>query len=313
MIELLKSTRAKRIYFLASLSLAVLCAILRTLSTIFFFEADVGYYKSGALLPILLNILLVLCAVCAAAFCLIPGVSRIFAKPEDTKAVRACAVFAALGFLAFFANNLRDFDLVWETIKVLGFIPKKFVIRTLLALLSAVFFLLIAFCKNLRGGIRIGGVVITLVWTVLTISDSYFDVYMAMNSPVKLTLHAALLGMLLLLVNEARVGIGSDKKAFSLFSSTVTLIFATTSSIPSIISYLCGKLPDSYSNVYAYLFFDAVLLGIAVFSAARLASLCFGTVESETVESETVESETVETEEYVPYADTQNTENDELS
>ena len=275
MIELLKSRRALRIYFVVTVCLAALCVLLRTLSTVFFFDADIGYYKSGAFLPILLNLLLVISVIGAAFVYLISKKYLLPAKATDTRAIRISAVITSLGFLAYLVSNLWDLPLLWDVIKIYGKVPTVFILINLAALLSAVYFLLIAFARETGGALRVVGTVFVLVFMALSISDTYFDPTIAMNSPIKMLLHFALLSAMLLAVNEARIGLGSEKAGFHLFSATIALIFTGASSIPSIVCYLTGQL----DGVYSYLFCDIVLLGIAVFSAARLASLCFGRVD----------------------------------
>ena len=75
MSEFFKSSRARKIYGIAALSLTLLCTVLRMLSILFFFDKDIGYYQSGTALPIIFEVLTVISLVAATVFSLVKPVS----------------------------------------------------------------------------------------------------------------------------------------------------------------------------------------------------------------------------------------------
>lgn len=267
-----KSEKALRIFGICSACAALLSVVLRLISILLFYDTSVGYYKSGAILPIISQALPIVAVVAAIIFTAIPKISVNPFLPENTYATHSLAIFPAAGFSAYAALYLLR---LIEYLGALEVIALKSVLWNILFAVAfvcaAVFFWLIFLGKRLDSKLFAAmgvGVVISLV---AFLASSYFDVLVQMNSPNKTVFHFAILGVMLLTVNEMRIGISQKRPSFHLFSAVAAAIYATTSAIPSIICSITGKMPLNY----ALIFEDGVLLAYAVFAFARLFQLCF--------------------------------------
>ena len=267
-----KSEKALRIFGICSACAALLSVALRLISIFLFYDTAIGYYKSGAILPIISQLFPIVSVIAAIIFTAIPKISVKPLIPENTFATRSLAIFPTAGFSAYAVLYL------FHTVEYLGalevIVLKAFFWNILLAVAfvcAAVFFWLVFLGKRLDSMLFVAmglGVVISLV---AFLASSYFDVLVQMNSPNKTVFHFAVLSIMLLTVNEMRIDIIQKRPSFHLFSAVAAAIYATTSAVPSIICSIAGKMPLNY----ALIFEDGVLLAYAVFAFARLFQLCF--------------------------------------
>lgn len=280
MSNFLQSKRALRIYGISVIGVAAVCTVLRLLCILFFFDTDIGYYTSGAVLPTVLNVLLFVSAVGAFALCIIPKIRLTPSFPSAKSAVRRFAVLPAVGFAIYaviYLPQLIDYYAIYGTLTL------SYLLTEAASIGACVFFGFIAFRdKNDDTAFLLTGV-LTVVWLVISLANCYFDTLVQMNSPNKLMFQFACLGAMLLTVNELRQGFGVRRKGFHLFSASVAVIFTLSSAVPSAVGYFTGNMPIAYSLIYA----DIVFILIAVFSAVRLIQLCFGPEEPITYSEQT--------------------------
>lgn len=279
MFNVFKSKKALRLYGITVLAAAFSCVVLRLISTMFFFDGDIAYYQTGAVLPIITNVIMALTAIGAIVFCLISKVSVEPNMPVETKVTRIASIIAAVGFAVFgviYVSSLMEYSNIY------GSIPTTYLLCAICTFGSCAFFALKAFRASNADILYVLMGILVAVWLVLELAECYFDTFIPMNSPLKLTFEFACLGALLLTVNEMRVGLDQKRRGFHLFAATVASVFLPTSAIPSIICYLSGDMPASYVLVYS----DLVMLGISVLAVARLVQLCFYE-QAEPTESET--------------------------
>ncbi len=267
-----KSKKALRIWGISAICVAVISALLRLLSIFFFYDKDIGYYRSGAVLPIIAQALPVVFVVAAFVFAVIPYLRPSVGSPSSTFSTRIISVFPAAGFSGYavvylisFAEQLRIYgtsltrDLIWN-------------ILISIAIIGAAVFFWLTFLNKKIGTILYSLMGLCVILTsVYFLAGSYFDTFVQMNAPNKTVFQFALLTAMLLTVNEMRVGLSENKPVFHLFTATAAVIFMTTSALPSIICCFAGKMPLNYT----VLFEDGVILLFAVFAFARLCSLCF--------------------------------------
>ena len=83
-------------FFVSALSLAMISAILRALNLFFFFDSSLGYYESGAALPLVSNILLGVGAIffIVFAFCFFRKEKTEYSAPSVIQ-ISASAISAA--------------------------------------------------------------------------------------------------------------------------------------------------------------------------------------------------------------------------
>lgn len=279
MFNVFKSKKALRIYGISVLAAAFACVVLRLISTMFFFDGDIAYYQAGATLPVVANVIMALTAIGAIVFCLISKVSVEPNMPVETKVTRIASIIAAVGFAVFgmiYVTSLMQYSNIY------GSIPSTYLLCAVCTFGACAFFALKALRASNADILYVLTGILVAVWLVLELAECYFDTFIPMNSPLKLTFEFACLGALLLTVNEMRVGLDQKRRGFHLFAATVASVFLPTSAIPSIICYLSGDMPASYVLVYS----DLVMLGISVLAVARLVQLCFYE-QAEPTESET--------------------------
>lgn len=269
MSNFFQSKRALRIYGISILGITAVCTVLRLLCILFFFDTDIGYYASGAVLPVILNIILFVSAIGAFTFCMIPKIRLSPASPSDSGMLKRFAVLPAVGFAVY---TVIYFTWLADYAAIYGTVPLSYIITLISSIGACVFFCFIAFReKNEDLAFLITGT-LTVLWLVITLADCYFDTLVQMNSPNKLMFQFACLGAMLLTVNELRQGFNVRRKGFHLFSASVAVIFTLSSAVPSVIGYFTENMPLSYSLIYS----DVVFILIAVFSAIRTVQLCFG-------------------------------------
>lgn len=284
-----QSKKALRIWGITAAAVAVVSAALRLLSILFFYDTNIGYYKSGAILPIIAQALPAVAVVATLVFAVIPALRPAPVQPDNCYKTRSFAIFPAAGFSGYTVVYLIQFV---EYLKLLDTIIIKDIMWDIiiaLALIGAsVFFWLIFLDKKIASTLYAASGLCVIVSAVYFLAGSYFDTLVQMNAPNKVVFQFALLAAMLLTVNEMRMGQTEKKPVFHLFTATAAVIYMLTSSLPSIICYFMGKMPLNYSLFYE----DSILLMFTVFAFARLFGLCFGKKNTmQAVEAETKEEE----------------------
>lgn len=267
MSEFFKSSRARKIYGIAALSLTLLCTVLRMLSILFFFDKDIGYYQSGTALPIIFELLTVISLVAATVFTLVKPISISSNSASDAPYVKYLALLPAVGFAVFtvmyakgILGNLDTFRFTWQVALML-----------ISSIGACAFFVLTAFTRSRANVVYVLTGSTAVIWLVSALAGSYFDSFVQMNSPNKIIFIFGALGAMLLVVNEMRRGLDEQKKGLHLLGATAASILLTACALPSIICFFAGAMPWNYSSLY----YDIAYLSLAVFSVARLVQLCF--------------------------------------
>ena len=255
--------RMLKIYGISVLSISLICIVLRLVSTLLFFDKNIGYYQSDKIIPIISNILPAISVIAAIVFCMIPRIRISPISPADTKYTKIGSVTVTAGFAIFAVKYISS---LIEYNNFYGSIPFSYLFCLACTIAACVFFTLKA-VRRVNADISY-----VLMWCVLQLAECYFDNFVQMNSPIKLVFQFACLGAILLTVNEMRISLDSKRKGFHLFSATVASIFLPLSAVPSIICYLTGNMPSSYMLFFA----DCVMLLFSVFAVTRLIQMCFG-------------------------------------
>ncbi len=262
MTKIFKTKRAKTIFFISALAFSLTCIVLRTLAMLFVFETDIGYYKSESPLGLAASLLPTLCAVAAAVFCFIRPLKIEANAAKNTLSLRICFALFTVIFIIMTAFAAQS--------TAYGYSLRN-ILTVLFCVLSTLFFLLLTINKKTDSALYVISGIAVIAWLVMTLSESYFDSYVQMNSPIKLSFQFGVLAAMLLTVNEVRCTLNDNRVSFHLFSATVAAVFCGASSVPSVICSLMAKMPDNY-----YLFnYDCVLALFFVISIVRLAQMCF--------------------------------------
>ena len=267
-----QTKKALQIWGITAAIVSVVSAVLRLLSILFFYDANIGYYKSGAILPIIAQVLPAIAVITALVFSVVPNLRPTPEVNDNCKKIKAVAIFPAAGFSGYtvvyfikLAEYLRGLDVIiiknimWDMIIALALVG------------ASAFFWLIFLDKKVGSTLYAATGLCVIVSAVYFLAGSYFDSLVQMNAPNKVVFQFAVLAMMLLTVNELRIGQEEKRPMFHLFSATAASIYMATSAVPSIICSFIGKMPLNYS----LLFEDGILLFFAVFAIVRVFSLCF--------------------------------------
>lgn len=255
---MLSTGKHARLITVIALALSALSLLLRTLSVLFFFDSNIGYYSVGAVLPIILSIFLALFIV-ALAICAIFLVDRngMIASPSRLPCYTASLVALALIF--------HIIDLAVDS-AANGFGNMYDLLTLIAAIASAAFFLIVSFSKDHGNTTAILGTGFIL-WLALVWMSSYSDFTVPMNSPHKIFFHLGCIGASLLTVGELRTVYGISKPRFYCFSLWCSLLLLASSAIPSVLGAFLGIYTDTVAHE------NYVLIALFVYACVRAVEL----------------------------------------
>ena len=269
-----------------AIATAAISVILRIIS-IFFFYDKLGYYQSGAPLPIIANIFLAI----ALVFLLAASIFSID-KRRKIQAPDKISQYAALlptGALIFTAIRAIMGSLDGSTVnKFLFFIS---------AILAAVFFILI-FIKKQPFIATVYFGLAALVFVFFLWMNSYFDFFVPINSTDKIFHYLACAGGLLFIFGEICACYGSVNPriyCFSIFTAVITL---WVGAVPSLVGFFSNTFVK-YVTLEGDVFFTA----LAIYATVRIVMLMKAPIE---LIPETVEASIEKTEEKSEEAEEKN-------
>lgn len=252
-----------------ALGMTALAVALRTLNLFLYHDAEIGYYRQGAVLPVVLRVLLIvatlLFAVLPFFLCERPTPMPKASAPTSVAAFITAAVFAVTALLRYCSSVS---EMTWRSIFLF-----------LAAGLAAIYFILFANRKLNAITTLLTGFG-TILWFACILVSSYFDLTVPMNAPLKLVLQLACLGGMLLMLAEMRLACAAEKKRFYLFALASATLYLCVSSIPSLIAAAAGLLAPRDLG-YA----DFACLALGLFGIVRLV-MPFGNREDATAEAE---------------------------
>jgi hypothetical protein len=267
-----KSVRFFKIFRIAVLCATGVAAVLRALSLLLFYDADIGYYQSGSLLPSVFTVLLAIFAVFAVVACIMFGKNS--PSPEKyTVSSRCSAVFVALAFAvtaissAFSLFSSTEYFMIYPSSFLIYFVTALTVIAPIAA---CAYFVLYALGR-ISPSFALAGGILALAYFVITLADSYFDIYVQMNAPEKLSTHLCCICAMLVILNDMRVMCEAEKKAFYLFSVSFSAIALNACALPTIIASFAGVFTDGTTvppEPSSYVFF-----ALGIFCIVRLIML----------------------------------------
>ena len=239
-------------YRTISLILIAIAVLLRTLNLFLYYEADIGYYRAEAWLPVALRVMVSLATVLLIAlpFFLEQTPDPLPHSGTSAIAITVGAVFAITALLRYCASAPE--------------ITRPSILLFLMGGFAATFFILFALHKLSSLAALVTGFG-TILWFGCILVSSYFDVYVQMNAPVKLVLLLACLGGMLLMLAEMRLACATQKKRFYLFALPASTLYLCLSAIPTLIADAAGLLPAR-----DLAFADLPILALGFFGIIRL-------------------------------------------
>lgn len=255
------SVKPTAVMFLCSVALAFLISLGRTVSLLFFYD-DIGYFKMGAPLPIITNLLYLLTAVAFAAvsFSLLKSEKEI-RLPSGSIGYTALIPAAALSVYALnilFKGVGSSSGALLDTLSLVS------------AAVFAVFFASLAL-RRTPNGLTVISCIGGILWLALSWLSSYRDYFVPMNSPDKIYFHLACIASALFILEELRSAYLISKPSAYYFSSFMAIVAISASAIPSLIANVCGVFAS-----YSLLFEDLVFTAVLIYAVCRLAFLTLG-------------------------------------
>ena len=241
---------------IAAVSLAVISVVLRSLNLFFFFDSELGYYERGAILPVVANLLLGL----GSAFFVVFGFAFFRKKPIEYKKTNiATATVCVISALFCLVLTVSD------AVSVIN--GNRFgLLFAALSFMSGLYFVCAA--TDLKPVYKIITGVFAIIRLTLMLGGSYFDQQVQMNAPDKVLFGLACVFSMLFIASELKVFVGTARSSVFTFSASIASLLSAASSLPSIIAYHGGRLPEN-NGLYAEYY---LLLAIALYGVACLVS-----------------------------------------
>lgn len=261
--------------FLSAAALAVVACILRTLSLFLAFDSDPGYFRSGALLPILYYALAAVSILWFFSFLFRVGKSGPvpeFPAPEAPllcgRAVCA-ATFAATAVLLILTASSQAAP------TVVPFLSGLFLLA------GCAYFLLPIFGKTDGAAPLLCGYAV-IFGAVLLLCTTYFDRFTPMNAPHKVGGHLALLSLMLAALMELRAKIGRRTPRIAAVLHMTAFFLCFTVGLSGLIAFAGGVYND-----LTYLLADLLLFAFSLYLAAKNAGVFFPAPTVQTAEPTT--------------------------
>lgn len=240
-INILKSS----LFVLLTLILTAVAIALRTLDLVFFFDYDIGYYRSDAVLPLITNIFFVVSVLFfAVSTVFLTRVPDSLSGREKNPLTVVASSLSILIFLALGINFLRLYMLLPTYI---------IAVYAIISFVSAIYFISNIF--NFGGQYRALFTIPVIMNFVFILAISYFDVTVQMNSPEKLLLHITCLSAMFFFILEARCIFENIRKKLYLFWLCTSLFFSGVYSVPSLICFVTDGVYDRKFISFIILFF----------------------------------------------------------
>ena len=243
-----------RLCSLLTAALTLLGVILRSVCMFNCYEADIGYFTAG-LLPTLSNVLYFVALAT-------PTVCMAFTPKNTLPAELHIQGRAPTAILLSF--SLAAFTLVLMATSLQGSAPATRVAlaSNLLGIAAAVYYLVSA-PRNGRYPDWLSFLgFIPAIWCIAAVAETYFDNYVAMNSPVKLALQMGFLGFMLINLAELRFRVGKALPRYSVIFLSVGSYACLVGSIPLLVA-ACAGITDHFRHImYAVVLLCAGLYGL---------------------------------------------------
>lgn len=247
-----RSYTMPRLCFILTTALTLLCVALRSICMLFFFDADPGYFTEG-LLPTLCDLsyvaVVIVSVVCC---CLIPKSS--LPTELHTRMRAPVALLPGLALAAFTVVSL---------IVCLPARTSNIVIAPALLGLPAAAYYFVSARRNGRYPDRLSFLgYLPVLWSVAAVAEVYFDNYTTMNSPIKISLQFAFLGLMFISLAELRFRVGRISPRYSVALLAIGSFTTLVASIPLLIATGARILDNIQHLLYAIVLLCVGLYGL---------------------------------------------------
>lgn len=246
-----------KIYTFSAIALTGMAILLRICNFLLIYDPTVDYFDRHPLHLIFRALCVLTVAWLLTSIMFIPRYS--FSTKVKIPASRAtrlmgavCACVAAASFF-FFRENMFYYAAH----------AKLYHLLAIFSLLSTVYFAL-QFIDGVPQAISALSGYVVLLWLGIMLSVTYLNLYVPMNSPFKVTLHMALISIMLHVLEDARRQIGRHFRIAYLTYTLIAMLTCGIASFPVLVAYALGL----YPNV-DYLFYASLMLIFFLYLCVR--------------------------------------------
>ena len=246
-----------KIYTFSAVILIAVAILLRTINYLCIFDSEILYFSNHPLHTIYqtLTVLTVLWLLTMLIF--IPRYS-FSTKTSVTHSIfsRCLALFCGLVVFAsfFFFRNCINY--------YVGHV--KFYRMLVLFTIPCAAYFLMHFSEKASKAVRSLCGYAALIWMGLLLSVTYLNLFVTMNSPFKVTLHLALIALMLHILEDIRASVGRSFRIHGYAYTLIAILLCGVASFPVIIGYLTERHYD-----VDYLFYALLMLGFFLYLCAR--------------------------------------------
>lgn len=247
-----RSRALPRLCFITTAALTLISVAVRTLCMLTAFDAEVGYLASGPMTALANALYFVTAAAVVVLAVLIPKNTLPTELCVGLRAPSACLLGLALAAFA--------------AVAVIVCVPtsssKLLTVTAILALPTSAYY----FLSATRGGrypdwLSFLGY-LPVLWCITAVGELYFDVYVTMNSPLKVTLQTGLLGFMLISLQELRFRIGRATPRIAMVCFGMGSFACLTAAVPLLIATGAGVVSHLLHTLYAIVLLAAGLYSL---------------------------------------------------
>ncbi len=271
-------------YLIVSLALALIAAILRSLTYLFSFDADIGYFNGSFFSKIATYFIIVSCAFALTGFAFISKEAALPRKlTNEGNSIYFASVFAGFIMIADFAFKLylmigEDKFSYYKFIFARTFKSENsYIIRAtaVIEIAGVVASLLAAVCFFLRSSKKFSSKLCAwlgffpIIRALTGVAQIYFEMEVQMNHPSKLMLEFALIAVMIAFLFELRFFVSEDhaRPRSFIVLSCVALIIAISAGISEMVGFFAGGLSKGDFCIEAFF-----CLAMGLYGAARTSS-----------------------------------------
>ncbi len=253
-----------KLYFLSTIILTLLLSGLRTACFLTSFEQDVGYFSSTPLTVVTTVLYALSILWCLAALLLFPKNATL----ASTDGIGRAVIGKLTGSLFLFSGLCILIGRLAKSFPVVGGTSALLPILGIFAVLSSFFFFTDGVRTEKLGTAHATFGFAVLVFLFAFLFFTYFNMYVAINSPIKNSLQLSILSTLFFLLSEIRESIGGSRPRLSAVLGPLCAFFC----VPTAVSHLIlerSSLCNTPTKALISPFFSLTLLAIGIFALSR--------------------------------------------
>ena len=254
-----------KVFFLAAVSLTLICTALFTLSMFTSFDAEAGYFSSNALLPSIQKAVAIMSILFFASIVIFIPKKALPTTDQSnvvftTFASLACGFLFAIGAIIFYLLYRNDAGWMQDTIRYV------FTGIYVSGILAAVYFLICGLSSTGKWlALKTASAIFAVANLLLIIVFEHLDYYVPINSVRKTMLFVCFAFAIMFIAQDLRFKANIGQPRVYFFFGSSTMLLSATMSVSHLIAHYAGVLKDS-----SFLIYYLIGLGLAIYSFAKL-------------------------------------------